>query len=154
MPSGSFDAWMTRTEISGLVKRLAVAEPEMRKALPKRLRKAVQPIVQAAQANADAVSPGTKIRIGTRVRLAGRNGASIKITATSPKKPALGPLLERGNRGTRAGGTIRHPVFGHDVWVDQPTQPYLQPAVDAHEKEAIDSTSAVMTDVLAAMKLL
>jgi hypothetical protein len=150
VPSGSFDVGLNRLEITALVKRLAVAEPAMRKKLPGALRKAVRPMVEAAQANADAVSPNTKIRIGVRTRLVGRNGASIKITATSPSKPALGPLLERGNKGNSP--TIRHPVFGQDVWVSQPTQPYLQPAVDAHQKEAIVGTSAVMTEVLAAMK--
>lgn len=154
MPSGSFDVGLDRLQITALVKNLAVAEPAMRKELPKRLRKAVAPIVAAAKDNAAQVSPGKPIKIGTRVRLVGRNGASIKILATSPSDGPLAGLLERGAKGSKGNsGSFRHPVYGNrNVWVDQPTQPYLQPALDAHQDEAIAGTSEVITDVLAAMK--
>ncbi len=151
MSSGSFDVGLSRLELTGLVKRLAIAEPAMRKALPANLRKAAAPVVQQAKANAAAISPN--IKIGTRVRLVGRNGASIKIIGSSPKKPAIAGLLERGNKG--GSKTIRHPVFGQQkVWVEQPTQPYLQPALDAKGKEAIAGTSEAITQVLLAMKFL
>jgi hypothetical protein len=147
-----FDVSLSRAEISALAKDLGTVDVVMRRQLPKRLREAAKPVVDQARTNAAAVSK--QIRIGTRVKLASRRGASVKIIGYSPGNIPLAGLLERGNKGNAyARATFRHPVYGHtDRWVDQPTQPYLQPAVDAKRKEAVDLASKVLDDVIVALK--
>lgn len=146
-----FDASLSRGQITELARDLKLAAPTMRRQLPKRIREAAKPVVDQAKVNAAGVS--SKIRIGVRTKLASRNGASVKVIATSPENPSLAGLLERGNAGNAyAQATFRHPVFGTDTWVDQPTQPYLQPAVDAKRDEAVKLASKVLDDVLIALK--
>lgn len=149
---GSFDGGgLSRVELAALAKDLGKADLVMRRELPKRLRNAAKPVADAAKENAAGVS--SKIRIGTRVKLAGRRGASVKVIGYSPENEPLAGLMERGNRGSSDAASFRHPVFGHtDRWVTQPTQPYLQPALEAHTDEAVAQCAEVITDVLIAMK--
>jgi hypothetical protein len=148
---GSFDAGgLSSVEISALVKDLAKTDMVMRKALPKRLREAAKPVADQAKANAAAISP--RIKIGTRVKLNGRAGASVKVIGRSPSNPPLAGLLERGNKGARSTSSFRHPVYGNtSTWVVQPTQPYLQPALEAKANEATAKAAEVITDVLVAL---
>jgi hypothetical protein len=60
--------------------------------------------------------------------------------------------MELGNKGARENqATFRHPVFGNSgLWVEQPTHPYLLPALQARADiaqvaaiEALDEAIAV-----------
>lgn len=134
----------TSRDLQQLAKALRDVDPLMRKQLPARLREAAKPI----RDDANSRKPSSKIRVGTRVKLNSRNGASVTVVASSPKNPPLAGLLEAGNKGRRNAATFRHPVFGNrDVWVEQPTKPYLRPAGQAHAEEARQRIEQIVDDI-------
>jgi hypothetical protein len=139
----------SRRQLADLAKQLKAVDAEARKALPKRLREAAKPVADEA----NRLKPSKQIKIGTRVKLAGRNGASVKVIGTSPKNPALAGLLEAGNSGSRDTTSFRHPVFGDkDVWVNQPTKPYLFPAGQNKKSQAQQAIAKVIDDIAATIK--
>lgn len=131
----------TSRDLAALAKQLKQIDAQARKALPKRLRAAAKPMVT----DANRMKPSSQIRVGMRVKLSGRNGASIKIQATSPKRPPLAGLFELGSKGTP--GAIRHPTYGHQPWVSQPTRPYLAPAADRNAARAREELAKVIDDL-------
>lgn len=134
----------TSRDLQQLAKALRDVDPLMRKQLPARLREAAKPI----RDDANSRKPSPKIRVGTRVKLNSRKGASVAVVASSPKKPPLAGLLEAGNKGSRNTGSFRHPVFGNrNVWVTQPTKPYLRPAGQAHAEEARQRIEEIIDDI-------
>lgn len=56
-----------------------------------------------------------------------RRGLAVAVVAGGADVPIAG-LYELGNKGGKSGSTFRHPVYGKDVWVDQPRFPFLAPA--------------------------
>ena len=131
-------------ELKRLAADLRKVAPEVRKQLPKRMRQAAEPIRQEAEAR----KPASDFRVGVRFKASGRDGATVKIVATSRKRPELPGLLERGNAGSRNPSRFRHPVFGdRDVWVEQATRPFLAPALHDKREEAIRNIAEIVDDV-------
>jgi hypothetical protein len=132
--------------------RLAVmakaAAPELRRQIPKRLREAAEPV----KADAERRKPSQRITIGLRTSLPAARGANVKITARSPSDPPLAGLLELGSQGS-GGRYIRHPVYGRPPYVNQPTKPYLKPAIEAHKAEATRRMAALSGDVARALRI-
>ena len=56
-----------------------------------------------------------------------RRGLAAEVVAGGPQTPIAG-LYEKGNKGGSKGDTFRHPVYGRDVWVQQPRYPFLAPS--------------------------
>lgn len=131
----------TSRDLATLARQLKQIDPDARKALPKRLRTAAAAVV----ADANRMKPSKLIRIGTRVKLSGRNGATVKVQGSSPKNPALAGLMELGSQGN--SGSIRHPTFGHEPWVSQPTRPYLEPAARRNASKAREEIAKVVDDL-------
>jgi hypothetical protein len=52
---------------------------------------------------------------------------------------------------TSRGSTFRHPVFGHDVWVEQETRPFLFPAVEAKKDAAVDLVKQAVREAQASI---
>jgi hypothetical protein len=114
-------------ELRRLNKDLKDFKPD--KQLKKTLKLAGQLIADDAKIN---VSPYSKTVPGSiRVRM---RKTTIRVYAGGPDVP-MGGLLELGNRGRSSNKKrFRHPVFGTDVWVDQPTHPYLLKALKSNER--------------------
>jgi hypothetical protein len=129
-------------EIARDMRRL---EPETRKAVRPRLRRAGQAIAGEAQRNASWSSriPGT-VRVVTSFR-ANREGVTVRAggNAAPHARPYEGI--------TARGDSFRHPVYGNDWWVASPTRPFLLPAVQAKQAEADTEVRATLDD--AATKL-
>ncbi|MGH7721506.1 MAG: hypothetical protein ACRENL_01555 [Candidatus Dormibacteria bacterium] len=63
---------------------------------------------------------------------------------------AIAGLLEVGNQGSRGADSFRHPVFGDKaVIVEQPTHPYLAPALAA-KSDAVEAAAQAALDVAVA----
>jgi hypothetical protein len=115
----------------GLVKALGKAQPDIPIHLRVQMREAGQVVADEAKRRAYSEKIAETIRV-----LA--SGVNVQVAAGRAKVPEAA-LLELGNTGSRkssrAGSSpssFRHPVFGHkDRWVDQPTHPFLQPALES-----------------------
>ncbi len=93
-----------------------------------KLRAAAELVANQAKVNASYSSriPGA-IKVSTS--LTSRNGGA-GVRVDSRKAPH-----SRALEGTQDTASFRHPVFGRDAWVDQPTRPFLFPARDAKLQE-------------------
>lgn len=95
------------------------------------LRTAAGPVLARAKANAGQVSAAVARSIVIETAFTTKR-TGVFVVAKRSRMPAghesLPGLLERGQGGR--GGSFRHPVFGRDVYVTQPTHPFLAPALD------------------------
>lgn len=119
-------------------RHLRAASPVLRAELLVNMR-AVGGVV-ASEAKSLVAGASVTVPDSIKVRISGVN---VAVQAGGPGVP-MGGLLELGNVGG-SGSSFRHPVFGNkDVWVTQPTHPYLAPALQA-------KTDAVIAGVLDAL---
>lgn len=91
--------------------------PEVLKSFRGELRGVIKTVAADAKRRAPRRSGQLARRIGTSVTA---KGARVQ------SRSRYGHIVENGGR---------HPVFGRDVWVNQPAQPYLRPAAQAHHKD-------------------
>lgn len=109
------------------------------KELRPRLRKAIVSAgdAVAAQARSNAAwSTRIPSAIKTRVRFG--SSAGVRVVVDSKKAPHARPFEGIGSRDRDfRGGTFRHPVFGRDRWVEQQQRPFLVPALQAKQDEAV-----------------
>ena len=59
----------------------------------------------------------------------------------------LAALYEVGNAGGGHPGSFRHPVWGHDVFVEQTGYPFLTPAVNAKQLEVQTAVLKVADEI-------
>ena|SRR5436190_7843283 len=124
------------TSVKALAETWGTVPAELRVRLRPALRAAGQLIANQARANAswsDRI-PGA---IGVTTSFSSRGGVKVRVSATkAPHARAL--------EGVTRDNTFRHPVFGKDVWVEQPTRPFLFPAVRAKRNQAMEAISAAI----------
>lgn len=131
-------------DIADLAKELRRASPQVRKALPKRLRAAGEIVRTQARSNASWSRriPGA---IGLRAVTQGaRAGVTLRVSA---KKAPHGRAYEGMQSGSRKG-SFRRQVYGK-AWVAQATRPYLVPALKAKREAVQDELVLVVDDVAA-----
>lgn len=116
-------------------------DKELAKSLNKEFRRVInEHIIPAARSNAawSARIPGAIKPQVTSTRL----GARVDRKQAPHARPFEG--LQRGLRGR---GFFRHPVFGNrEVWVNQQTRPFLQPAFDQHGDTAVEAAEQAVTE--------
>lgn len=132
---GAGGARYTGTSGSYGVRLLAQALTEVPKTLRARIRPALvasgEGLRQAAAANAEWSTRIPKA-LKTRTRFSGSR-PGVYVVASRKVAPHARTL--EGITGNR---TFRHPLFGNDEkWVEQPTRPFLAPAVQQQGDEAI-----------------
>ncbi|HEX6468616.1 MAG TPA: HK97 gp10 family phage protein [Streptosporangiaceae bacterium] len=103
---------------------------ELRKSARPRLRRAGDVIASAAKNNASwskRIPPTIRVRTSFRFER-----ETIYVIAGGPTTPHARPYEGAGGKAS-----FRHPVHGNrEVWVAQPTRPYLWPAGKEHGPEA------------------
>lgn len=138
MPSGG-----GAVEARLIAQRLARVPNELRKSMRPALRKAAQPIVAQAKANAS-----WSTRIPGSIRLATSFSASnpgVIIRASARIAPHARPYEGASGRGQ----SFRHPVFGNrEKWVSQPKRPFLFPAVRAGARGVAGEIEHAIDDTL------
>lgn len=104
---------------------LRAMSTEVRREIRPALKKAAEPMVSTARANASWSQ-----RIPGAIRLAVvKRGVDIRVSKR--KAPHARPY-----EGIGGNAQFRHPVHGNrDRWVSQKTRPFLEPAVKAHRSE-------------------
>ena len=111
--------------------------------------------VVAVEARSRAAQYSSTIPPTIKVRVA---GTTVSVQAGSADVP-IAALFELGNTGGRKSaaasvrGSFRHPVFGHDVWVEQPMHPFLRPAELATMPEIRRTMTRTLTEALEASNL-
>ena len=114
---------------------------ELRQELRPGLKAAGEVVASEARINA---SWSTRIPAAIKVfALFGRLTGGVVVKVDRSKAPHARPLegiaARRGALSRTHSGTFRHPVFGdRDVWVDQPTRPFLAPAAAAKRGDVQD----------------
>ena len=140
---GELEVTFDPAEVRQLVKDLKQLEDGklITAELRRRLKAAAQPILRQVKANASWSSriPGA-VGIGTAFT-AKRTGVFIKVNS---KRAPHGRPLENNARP----GHFRHPVFGRDVWVSQPSRPFFfnetdkaMPDVERAAAEAVEEAA-------------
>jgi hypothetical protein len=113
--------------------------PEVRKELNKALREI-----------AGAVADDAKSRASWSSRIPGAIGITVtttKVGVKANRNKAPHAAAYEGFKGGRTVGSFRHPVYGNrSVWVQQPTRPFLAPAVKAYEERFYDAAGAAIDD--------
>lgn len=127
----SFSAQLARASLD-----LRAMSKEVRREIRPALKKAAEPMVAAARANASWSS-----RIPRAIRVAViKRGVEIRVSAK--RAPHARPY-----EGISGNGQFRHPVFGNrDRWVPQKTRPFLDPAVKAHRNKIRPSLFAIVEE--------
>lgn len=127
-----------RLEIDGeafklFQRELKKIEPALAKELKKELKAVVDThVVPTARSNASWSS-----RIPGAIKPQALS-KGIGVRVARKRAPHARPF--EGLQGRT--GYFRHPVFGNrEVWVSQPTRPFLEPAVRDNQQEAADAAS-------------
>lgn len=107
-------------------------------ALRKNLKTVAEPIKAEIQARAAAFSTRIPGAVGVMVRTTGKNPA-VLISVSRKKAPHARPIEHMGQPGTFA-----HPVFGHDVLVEQQAHPFF--FIEA--TKALPEVQKAMTDAI------
>lgn len=129
-------------ELARLAKNLKAADPALRRMLTKELKAAAKPV--ADQVRAEAESMGLHRAAGAvSVRFNGGARRAGVTVAVSSKKAPYAEAINGGSQGRRT--VNRHPVFGHDVWVNQPTRPFFSRAI----AESSPKVGQAMVDAMA-----
>jgi hypothetical protein len=118
------------TSIRLLARHIGQMPVFLRAELKAPLRKAGNLVADQARANAAVFSTRIPGAISVSARLTSTGGVYVRVS--SIKAPHARPI-----EGTGGNTSFRHPVFGGDVWVDQPTHPFLFPAVKEKRPEAM-----------------
>lgn len=120
---------------------------EMRTAVRRPLRAAAQQVMAEAQdisGWSSRIGPAMRIRTSFASR---RPGVFIQVDRR--KAPHARPY-----EGI-VQWTFRHPVFGNrEVWVDQASRPYLVPALEANEGEALTLIASTIDEVLSKLGII
>lgn len=137
-------------DFAGLIKAIGRAEVEIPVRMRARMRGAGE--VVAEEARRLAYSP--KIAKTIKVRASGVN---VQVQAGNRDTPEAA-LLELGNHGGKrradTGATsFRHPVFGTDTWVEQPTHPCLAPALKTKVVEVEELVGEALTEAVHTLTL-
>lgn len=127
-----------RAEIDGEAFKLFQRElKKIEPALAKELKKELKAIVNTH------VIPDAKSNASWSSRIPGAikpqalaKGIGVRVARKrAPHAAAFEGMQPRGMKAE-----FRHPVFGdREVWVSQPTRPFLLPAIDANQQEAADA---------------
>ncbi len=128
-------------EIHQLREDLGKIPSELSRALRPELRRAAEPIAADARVRA-AWSTRIPRAIAVSTHLGQRHpGVTLRVRG---KIAPHGRALE----GITGNETFTHPVYGHRKRaVDQPTRPYLAPAVAAASDEVVDAVAGVVDRV-------
>lgn len=124
-------------------RQLRSVPKEFRRELRPKIRKASGRVAGRIKANAGWSSriPGA---VKTQVSFSSRSGG-VRVFVDSKAAPHARPL-EFGSQGR--GSVNRHPVFGRDVWVDQPTRPFFMTAVRESEQDVVMEVQDAIDNVL------
>jgi bacteriophage HK97-gp10 putative tail-component len=122
-------------QLSVLARNLRIAAPEAWKACRVSLRAAGNVVASDARSRASYSS-----RIPASIKVRTTAGGNVKVVAGGPQAEDAAPLENKGR-----AGTFRHPVFGTDTWVEQKAQPFLAPALAAHESEVAQMIEDAVT---------
>lgn len=115
-------------EVTTFTQQLRDAPRETRREVANAIRKEAKPLLRDMQSRASWSSriPGA---LQMRVSGSGKKAGSVRITVDHRQAPHARPYEGVQQRGS---GMFRHPVFGRDWWVSEPTRPFFMPAVRAH----------------------
>lgn len=130
------------TDVGAFAVQLRRVPKEMRTGLRRTIRGSSKDLVRVIRANAawsDRIPGAVKTRVGF-----GQRQSGVQVYVDAGQAPHARPL-ERGNRA--GGGTNRHPVFGGDVWVEQPTRPFFLRAVRQAEPKLVKDIQEAIDDV-------
>ncbi|MFI1767524.1 hypothetical protein ACH41H_36505 [Streptomyces sp. NPDC020800] len=132
----------------------AMDDKKLKAKFRRELRKAAQPLVPKVRQSIRnipsqqayspdglraALSRATRVEVKTTGREAG-----VAIRVDGRKMPAHMKSLPSMVEGKKRW---RHPVFGHDVWVDQPKQPYFYNVVRSAGVQARRAVNRVLDDI-------
>lgn len=134
-------------EIRQVARRLADAEPTLRRHLQAEIRREGRPTLAKLRRAARAIpadgpkSRGTRDLMARNTEMADRvGGVRFRVQPLPGDRRNLPPLFEGLRRW-------RHPVYGREVWVTQAPHPWFYPTVEGAEpafqracERAIDET--------------
>ena len=127
-------------DFKGFAKACRNQAPEVYAEMRKGLREAGELVAKDARKSIEPYSTNIPATIKTRVTGSGN------VAVVAGKGLDSAGLLEFGNKGRGSTKkTFRHPVFGDtNNWVDQPTHPFLVPALHNNIEAAVGRITEVL----------
>lgn len=147
--TSEIDVQLDPGSLSRLLRDTRAFDAEFYKSTRKRLRDAGQAGVKDVQnrlltatshSNTGlraGLAAGTKVSIKSGVRTAG-----VSITTTGAKLPAAKQAMVKAYNQP----SLRHPVFGRDVYVDQRGRPYFGSVLDERKPDMARAVSMALED--------
>lgn len=143
--AGAVKFEVTSNDLNDAYRAIRKVDPLLAAAIRKGVRLAAQPVVQAVKASASQQGL-EKAAAATTVAF---SSTSRQITATVKTNLHRAPYaraLEYGSQGS-GGGYDRHPVFGRETRVNQPTRPYFWSAVRRSSNASKQQITRALQDV-------
>lgn len=137
-------------QFRALAGKTSKLDANLKRALRKRLREAAAPAVAAAkQAVLNApttgdVSTGLRQDIADGIKVSLLTGNTAGVAIKSGANTAAHP--HSVVRAFDSAKGWRHPVYGNDVWVDQPGHPYFVAVISKFRAEVTKAVEQAMTD--------
>lgn len=129
------------TQVRAFADQLRGFPKDLRKELRRNIKAASEQLVRDIQSNA---SWSTRIPAATKVRVGfGQRSAGVRVFVDKRAAPHARPL-EFGSQGR--SNINRHPVFGTDVWVDQPTRPFFMRAVRSNRRQVVSKVQEAIDE--------
>lgn len=132
-------------ELKDFAKVISHEIPEVGRRLRRQLRAAGEIVASDAREKA-AAAMSAPPRIAVRV-------SGLRSVSVVARGPVITRLLEEGNKASSSMSSFHHPVYGNNVWVNQPMHPYLRPALWERGEEAVEAIAAAIDETVAAIAL-
>lgn len=123
---------------------LKQADAGLRRMLVRDLKNAARPVVDAVRREAEAEGLHRAAAAVSARWSGGARRAGVTV-AVSAKKAPYARAINGGSQGRAS--VNRHPVYGHDVWVNQPVRPFFTKAID----DASPKVGQAMVDAMASV---
>lgn len=135
----------TTADLAILQKFLKDRDRVAANAMKRRTRAAAEPVAVAVRASAQSKGLNRASR-AVKVRIAyGLKTAKVTVIVDRKTAPYARPI-DKGSKGS-GGRYNRHPVFGHDRRVNQPTRPFFDEGTAAGGPAAERELSKLITDI-------
>jgi hypothetical protein len=139
-------------ELRHAAEQLFAFDPAIRTALRRRLRGAGQKAADAVRSAAAMWSTTIPAAVATTVNFTPKR-AAVYVRVPGARMPQGKAPLPRMIEGQAGGRGYRHPVYGHDAWVEQTPHPYFYSTLAKQRPAVGEAIDDAVTDALRAVGL-
>lgn len=125
--AGAVKFEVTSPDLNNVYRSIRKVDPALASAIRKGVKAAAAPVLAEVKSSAEAQGLN-RAADATTVAFSSTSRQITATIRTNLKRAPYARAIEYGSQGS-GGRYDRHPVFGTDTRVNQPTRPYFWPAV-------------------------